>query len=191
LRSRSRDRLYPAGIPGTMLVGDEIGVKQITLVMDSWCEMLDGKPGSAIYLRDSFSYAACIKPWTKARYACSWREIRFQELRMGDHFRLIGGLHPTSTQHDGKTVFVAGGPPYTTGGDAHRWNTLLYGDPGIHVAAGYPGKGAGFDWYDLEWPYSMHSLQPIAASNPRSPRTFPYGFGRDDKGYAIIKEGTH
>ena len=150
---------------------------------------LDGTTGLAFY----YLAAPLQDGWENPRVAHTWREMQFEELRKGDHFRLIDevpqGIKSTGNE-DGKTVSVALEDAYNyRKGDPDAWSVA------VDVKHDYPGMGAGFDrriaWYNLVWPYSPHSLQPVAESNPKSPRTYPYSFGRDSNGYAIVREGTH
>jgi hypothetical protein len=111
-----------------------------------------------------------FKDWVvEPRYAHTWREIAFEELKQGDHFRLIDevpqGIKSTGNE-DGKTVSVALEDAYNyRKGDPDGWSVA------VDAKHDYAGKGAGFDWY--EWPYALH---PIAKKPLPSPREFTYRF---------------
>jgi len=90
------------------------------------------------------------------RWAHHWREIAFEELKKGDHFRLIDAYQPrngdTTPCENGKGVYIASmdagdasevfGPIRRAGGDKKCF---------IGVCKLYLGRGAGFDWYDIAW----------------------------------------
>jgi hypothetical protein len=66
-------------------VRPSLGPRRRVLAMSKWWEIFDGEPGSALYYREPVSR----KPWPHPRYAGEWHEIEFEELKQGDHFRLI------------------------------------------------------------------------------------------------------
>jgi len=103
----------------------------------------------------------------KPRKAIHWRYIQFEELRKGDHFRLIDEVPQdmkSTGNEDGKTVSVALEDAYNyRKGDPEGWSVA------VDANHDYPGKGAGFEWYD--WPLALRPL-----SKKTVPRAFPYRF---------------
>lgn len=80
----------------------------------------------------------------KPRQAYSWKDIRFEDLKKGDHFRLIDVPQESGKgNEDGRTVAIALDDPR----QVRDGNWAVTIDP-KHC---YPGKGAGFDWLELKW----------------------------------------
>jgi len=149
------------------------------LVMQSWhqpedqfglCERPEVCP-----ITDAWEYRSGAYDWKAPRIAHRWAEIQFEELKKGDHFRLIddriqivavavnGMSIPKASspsmpgwrsgEKDGKGVYVANsdacqivtrldlGPCRISGDSTHA----------IGIERVYPGKSAGFDWYEVSY----------------------------------------
>jgi hypothetical protein len=126
------------------------------LVMESWWIERDDSDFSMVRSDIATQEMREANPF-KPRKAIHWRYIQFEELKKGDHFRVL----PISGPALHNLVYIARA-------DAEGGQIQL--NPG---AEAYEGKGAGFDWYDIEWPYA---LPPIARKPLPSPREFPYRF---------------
>ena len=114
--------------------------------MDVWIEKDECGELVGVYKR------GCDMPDVYSpRTASSWEEIHFEELKKGDHFRLIDDYHPrvagnTTPLEDGKMVHIARSDATTRQALVSRAEPFGYGvDVLLHES--YPGKGAGFDWY--------------------------------------------
>lgn len=120
--------------------------RRIVLVMNNWwtTERWVGLDLSSRSSPDVSFYdiAAPLEyGWKKPRIALSWKEIRFEELKKGNHYRLID--EPVSQYEDGKLVHVAEDDARRYGQGEYEWSVL---SDDTHS---YPGKGAGFDWYEI------------------------------------------
>lgn len=103
---------------------------------------------SASYLSDDMA--------ARPRVAVTWRWIQWEEIRKGDHFRIIdparASLHKPWAAEDGRTVYVAAS---SAGWMDKVWMAVL-----INPVHAYPGRGAGFDWYEVEYPRIPVALAP-------------------------------
>lgn len=97
--------------------------------------------GTSVVLRSPLQ-----EDWANPRIAHTWKEIRFEELKRGDHFLLIDESQvPGAGNEDGKEVSVAlSDATIPSSNPDHVYVTF---DP----SQSYPGRGARFDWREIIW----------------------------------------
>jgi hypothetical protein len=103
------------------------------------------------------------------RIALAWEETPFESLKKGDHFRLIDKVYPnvvySMPAEEGRTVYVASGDATTKPGAA-ALGVKMYD---IGIVTSYAGRGAGFDWYEIEWPIEFRGTTRIRPAHARGP----------------------